>query len=88
MGRLASLTSEIEATQSIESKLDRFWVLARVLALRASQRESVLTLRNLRDQSPLVPWEGRSLLPVMGLQGACMAGPRGSWTAFPTIDLG
>ena len=41
MGRLASLTSEIEATQSIKSELDRFWVLARVLALRASQRESV-----------------------------------------------
>ncbi len=41
MGHLASLTSEIEATQSIESEFDCIWVLARVLALRASQRESV-----------------------------------------------
>jgi hypothetical protein len=38
------LTSEIEATQRIESKLDRIRVLARVLALRESQQEPVTDL--------------------------------------------
>ena len=38
-GTFASPTSEVEATQGVKSELDGIWVLARVLALRLSQRE-------------------------------------------------